>query len=78
MVFVFFGYACIESEIVDSLDRLDLKFPIRRLLIAPSSQTTMEATVSAPWIWEMSKHSDGGGVRRGERRMSCRLSWIAF
>ena len=30
--------------------------------MAPSSQTTMEATVSEPWMWEMSKHSMRLGV----------------
>ena len=38
-----------------------LNFRYSDRFIRPSSQTTIEATVSLPWIVEMSKHS----IRRG-------------
>ena len=45
--------------------------------MAPSSQTTMEATVSAPWMWEISKHSMRLG-RSGSVNKSCSASSITL
>ena len=47
------------------------------LFILPSSHTTSEATVSAPWMCEMSKHS----MRRGSSgsiSASASASWMAL
>src|ERR1035441_3270580 len=43
----------------------------------PSSQTTMLATLSVPWMWEMSKHSmrAGGAGRFSASSSAC---WMAF
>ena len=43
------------------------------MFILPSSQTTSEATVSAPWMWEMSKHSMRRGQLGEHQRLGQRL-----
>ena len=49
------------GKVVHAIDAANDELAVVGLLHWPSSQTTIEATVSAPWICEMSKHS----MRRG-------------
>jgi len=68
-------YATVVSSTPVTVFTWNLRYSAFR--IAPSSHTTIDATVSVPWMCEMSKHS----IRRGSFSSvsaSCNAAWIAF
>src|SRR5260221_300599 len=59
-----------KSSTPSTVMTLNLRYSA--LFILPSSQTTREATVSAPWMCEMSKHSMRRGISGIEDRLKIR------